>query len=157
MCPDAKMLFGFPADTDPHSDKLLKNDLFKKHATFLLNMIGKTVKMLGYAADDATLEQQLIDIGKKHVTYGVKASHFPYMTQAVLKTMKHMMGSEFTSEEEQAWDDILSLLITDMVKGQRILDIGLAAANTNVTKRTWDALKAIPDYDEVGGQEIFVK
>ena len=44
------MLFGFPADTDPHSDKLLKNDLFKKHATFLLNMIGKTVKMLGFCS-----------------------------------------------------------------------------------------------------------
>ena len=151
-------MFGFPEDTDPSSDKLLANELFKKHATFLLNMIGKTVAMLGYAGnDDATLEEQLMDIGRKHVTYGVKAGYFPLMTESVIKTMKHMLGGEFTDADEKAWDDILSLLIADMVKGQRTLDMGLAAANKNVTRRNWEALKAINDYDEVGGQEIFAK
>ena len=160
LCPEAKLLFGFPEDTDPKSEALLKNELFKKHATFLLNMIGKTVSMLGYArssTDDEVLERQLMEIGRKHVTYGVKAEYFPLMTQSVIKTMKELLGGDFTSQEEKAWNDILSLLISDMVKGQRTLDMGLVAANMPVTNKNWEALKAIKDYDEVAGVEIFAK
>lgn len=121
-------------------------------------MIGKTVSLLGYASDDdVQLEKDLMDIGRKHVTYGVKAEYFPLMTQSVIRTMKHMLGKDFRPDEEKAWEDILSLLIADMVKGQRTLDVGLAAANTYVTRRNWEALKRIKDYDEVAGVEIFSK
>lgn len=158
ICPDAKLLFGFPENTDPKSEKLLTNEQFKKHATFLLNMIGKTVSMLGYASNgDDKLEKDLMEIGKKHVTYGVKGEYFPYMTESVIRTLRHFLGNDFNKDEEKAWEDILSLLIADMVKGQRTLDMGLAAANKNVTRRNWEALKAIKNYDEVGGVEIFNK
>ena len=153
LCPESKMLFGFPEDTDPNSEALLKNDLFKKHASFLLSMIGKMVGMLGH--EDEVLEKDLVEVGKKHVTYGVQANMFPKMTAALIATMKELQGGEFTEEEERAWDDILSLFISDMIKGQRLLDLGLAASNKTVTNRNWEALKAISDYDEVGGVEIF--
>lgn len=153
ICPEAKLLFGFPENTDPKSEALLKNSLFKAHAVFLLDMIGKTVGLLG--KDDEELERELLEVGKKHVTYGVKPDYFPQMTIALTNTMNTMMEGEFTDVDKKAWEDILSLLISDMVKGQRLLDLGLAASNKNVTNRNWEALKEIADYDEVGGVEIF--
>eukprot|EP00529_Nitzschia_sp_RCC80_P022249 CAMPEP_0113507866 /NCGR_PEP_ID=MMETSP0014_2-20120614/36697_1 /TAXON_ID=2857 /ORGANISM="Nitzschia sp." /LENGTH=480 /DNA_ID=CAMNT_0000403511 /DNA_START=389 /DNA_END=1827 /DNA_ORIENTATION=- /assembly_acc=CAM_ASM_000159 len=155
LCPEAKILFGFPEDIDPHSDKLLENKRFLAHASFLLSMIGKTVKMIGQ--DDDKLAKDLLELGRKHVTYGVKAEYFPFMTKAIMQMMKELLGGEFSESEQEAWEDILATLIADMVKGQRTLDIGLAAANKNVTTRNWDQIAEIDDYDEVCGLVIFEK
>mmetsp|Transcript_23348 Transcript_23348/g.43361 ORF Transcript_23348/g.43361 Transcript_23348/m.43361 type:complete len:569 (-) Transcript_23348:185-1891(-) len=155
QCPESKLLFGFPETIDPFSDKLLQNKRFLQHANFLLSMIGKTVSMLG--EDDQKLTQDLLDLGKKHVTYGVKAEYFPFMTKAIILMMKEMLGGEFTSADKKAWEDIMSVLIADMVKGQRSLDIGLAAANKNITNKNWSQLADIEDYDEVCGLVVFEK
>ena len=153
MCPDAKLLFGFPKDVDPHSGALLQNHRFITHAMFLLEMIGKAVGMLGQ--DDAQLTETLLELGRKHVTCGVKPKYFPYMTQAIIRMMKEMQGADFTEEDEQAWKDILSLFIADIVRGERMLDMGLAATHKNVTDRNWGKLKQIDDYDEVAGLSVF--
>ena len=155
LCPESKLLFGFPENIDPFSDKLLENKRFLSHASFLLSMIGKTVGMLG--EDNEELTKDLLELGKKHVTYGVKAEYFPYMTKSIIIMMKKMLGSEFTPTEEQAWNDILSVLIADMVKGQRTLDIGLAAAHKNITNKNWNQIAEVEDYDEVCGILVFEK
>lgn len=107
--------------------------------------------------DNDKLAKDLVDLGRKHVTYGVKAEFFPYMTQSIMLMMKEILGSEFSESEQEAWEDILSVLIADMVKGQRSLDIGLAAANKNVTAKNWDQISKIEDYDEVCGLVVFEK
>jgi hypothetical protein len=87
----------------------------------------------------------------------VKAEFFPYMTKSIIIMMKAMLESEFTPTDQQAWEDILSVLIADMVKGQRLLDIGLAAANKNITNKNWSQISEIEDYDEVCGLLVFEK
>jgi hemoglobin-like flavoprotein len=155
MCPQAKLLFGFPENVDARSDKLLHNKRFLTHAKFLLTMIHKTVAMLGVDNDELT--KILTELGKKHVTYGVKSDYFPYMTKSVVIMMKEMLKDEFTEDDRKVWEDILSVLIADMVKGQRTLEKGLAAANKNIVNKHWGQLSEIPDYDEVGGLVIFEK
>ena len=155
LCPDSKILFGFLKTIDPHSEKLLENKRFLAHADFLLSMIGKTVRMIGQ--DNDKLAKDLIELGRKHVTYGGKAEYFPFMTESIMMMMQEMLGSEFLDAEREAWEDILSVLIADMVKGQRSLDIGLAAANKNVTARNWEQISKIEDYDEVCGLSVFEK
>jgi hemoglobin-like flavoprotein len=155
MCPEAKLLFGFPKHIEPRSDSLLHNKRFLTHATFLLTMIHKTVNLLGVDNDELT--KTLTELGKKHVTYGVKADYFPFMTKSVVIMMKEMLGDEFTDNDRKVWEDILSLLIADMVKGQRTLEKGLAAANKNIVSKKWGQLSEIADYDEVGGLVIFEK
>ena len=71
--------------------------------------------------------------------------------------MKKMLGAEFTPTDEQAWQDILSVLIADMVRGQRSLDIGLAAAHKNITAKNWSQISEVEDYDEVCGLIVFEK
>lgn len=118
-------------------------------------MIGKTVGMLGENNEELT--KNLLELGKKHVTYGVKAEYFPFMTTSIIIMMKKLLGAEFTPTDQQAWQDILSVLIADMVKGQRTLDIGLAAANKNITNKNWSQIAEIEDYDEVCGIIVFEK
>lgn len=155
LCPESKVLFGFPETIDPFSDKLVENKRFLSHANFLLSMIGKTVGMLGKNNEELT--KDLLELGKKHVTYGVKAEFFPYMTKSIIIMMKKMLGAEFTPSDEQAWNDILAVLIADMMRGQRYLDIGLAAANKNTTIKNWSQISEIEDYDEVCGLVVFEK
>jgi hemoglobin-like flavoprotein len=154
-CPESKLLFGFPLTIDPRSDALLENQRFLTHATFLLTMIEKTVGLLG--ENDDQLTETLLGLGRKHMTYGVKPEYFPFMTQAIVKMLKEMIGVEFSEADKKAWEDILGVLITDMVRGERMLDMGLASANKNVTSKNWEKLKEISDYDEVAGLVVFEK
>ncbi|KAL3908155.1 MAG: hypothetical protein SGILL_008592, partial [Bacillariaceae sp.] len=155
LCPESKLLFGFPENIDPFSGKLLENKRFLSHANFLLSMIGKTVALLGENNEELT--KSLLELGKKHVTYGVKSEFFPYMTKSIIIMMKKMLGAEFTPTDEQAWQDIMSVLIADMVRGQRSLDIGLAAAHKNTTNKNWSQIAEVEDYDEVCGLLVFEK
>lgn len=155
LCPESKLLFGFPVNIDPKSDSLLTNKRFLGHASFLLGMIEKTVDILG--EDDDHLEKTLIELGRKHMTYGVKPAYFPFMTQAIIKMLQEKLGSDFSEEDRKAWRDILALLIADIIKGERTLDMGLASTNKNITSKNWETLSAIPDYDEVAGLAVFEK
>jgi hypothetical protein len=80
MCPEVKVLFGFPADIDPHCEELVKSKRFAFHATFLMEMMERTVEMLGDENDKLT--EALTELGKKHVVsqesprrFGSQLSH----------------------------------------------------------------------------------
>lgn len=118
-------------------------------------MIEKAVGMLGQ--DDAELTDTLLELGKKHVTYGVRPEYFPFMTQAIIAMMKDMLGGDFKASHEEAWKDILSLFIADIVRGERLLDMGLAATHKTTVDKNWGKLKEIDDYDEVAGLSVFRK
>jgi hypothetical protein len=49
--PPAKALFGFPIDMDPQSDALRKSRRFLKHATYLVEMLGTALGLLGPDAE----------------------------------------------------------------------------------------------------------
>ena len=81
LCPEVKVLFGFPADVDPQSPALLKSARFALHSKFLLEMMEKTIGLLG--EDNETLTKNLTELGKKHVSFGVTPGKFrncpPYL------------------------------------------------------------------------------
>lgn len=126
------------------------------HAVFLIEMIDKTVNMLG--VDNDTLHENLMELGKKHVTFGVEPDYFPVMTQAIKLMLKDLLGSEeFKYEDEKAWDKVLTALIADMMKGQRSLDKGLAANNKSSVVTSWRLLAQQPNYEEHAGVILFKK
>lgn len=45
----------------------------------------------------------LSDMGKRHVTYGVKPEHFPIVGKALLQTMEQALGDDFTPDMAAAW------------------------------------------------------
>lgn len=140
---------------DPRSGELLKSKRFALHASFLMEMMEKTVKILG--EDNETLTKNLTDLGQKHVSFGVTPKHFPYMTDALLVMLKEMLGDGFTAEDKQAFENVMAVLIADMVRGQRTIDKGLAAAKKVVVVESWKKLTQVPDYQEKGGIILFQK
>jgi hemoglobin-like flavoprotein len=90
---------------------------FLMHSTFLVGMIEKALNMLGVANDELTA--MMSDLGRKHVVYGVKADYFPHMKSAIIAMLHEMLEMKFSTEDEDAWDEVLSVLTTDMTKAQR--------------------------------------
>ena len=155
ILPETKVLFGFPANVDPQSDALLKSVRFGVHAEFLIEMIEKTVQILG--EDDETLEDILFSLGQRHVAFGVTPEHFPFMTKALIHMLKEMMAEDFSKEDEKAFENVMALLIADMVKGQRKVDKDLSANKKEIVTASWAQLSAIPDYQHKAGIMLFQK
>lgn len=153
--PEVKVLFGFPVDADPQSDDLLRSARFRMHAEFLVEMIEKTIGMLG--EDDETLEENLIHLGQRHVAFGVHPEHFPYMTKALIHMLKEMLESDFSKEEEDAFEHVMAMLIADIVRGQRTVDKDLSANKKEIVTASWEKLTKVHDYEQRGGIMLFQK
>lgn len=113
--PQSKVLFGFPIDLD--LDSMAGSKRFLMHSAFLVNMIEKALNMLG--TDDDELTALMSDLGRKHVIYGVKADYFPHMQKAIKSMLHEMLEIKFSDKDEDAWDEVLSVLISDITKAQR--------------------------------------
>jgi hemoglobin-like flavoprotein len=89
-------------------------------------MIHKALKMLG--ENDQELEQTMMALGKKHIGYGVKPQYFPVMVEAIIAMLHEMLGAKFTPEDQDAWEEVLSVLISDMSRAQRLVRMQEAAS-----------------------------
>jgi methyl-accepting chemotaxis protein len=115
-CPQAKVLFGFPIDIDPHCPELLQSKRFIMHAAYLIQMIDTALNMLG--PDIELLTEIMTELGLKHVRYGVKPEMFPIMGDALLHTLETTLKSSFTKPVKEAWLEVYSALSQDMIRAQ---------------------------------------
>jgi len=72
--------------------------------------------MLG--PDIELLTEILVELGQKHVRYGVKYEMFPVMGDALLHTLNECLGDDFTDEIREAWKETYVEISTDMLKAQ---------------------------------------
>ena len=126
-----------------------------QHASFLISMIDKTIGLLG--VDDTELTATLTDLGRMHVTYGVKSAYFPMMTESIVYMLKDQLGDDFQHSDNSAWRHVLSALIAAMIKGQRSLDKGLAAGNKSRVITSWRQLMQQKNYEEQAGVMLFTQ
>jgi len=153
LCPEVKPLFGFAKDADPQSETLLKSARFALHSQFLINMLEKTISLLG--EDNETLAKSLLELGKKHVSFGVTQDMFPFMTDSLIAMLNEMLGKEFTPEDQESFENVMSLMIADLVKGQRMVDKSLADNNRDIVIDSWNRFIKIPNYETKGGLYLF--
>jgi hemoglobin-like flavoprotein len=114
-CPTAKVLFGFPLDVDPNSSELINSKRFIMHASYLIQMIDTALNMLG--PDIELLTEILLELGEKHIKYGVKPEMFPIMGDCLAGTLLDTLGEdEMTDEVVAAWREVYKELTADMVK-----------------------------------------
>jgi hypothetical protein len=116
-CPPAKVLFGFPIDIDASSPDVLKSKRFLMHATYLIQMLDTALNMLG--PDIELLTEIMLELGQKHVRYGVKADMFPIMGEALVYTLEHTLKGNFTEPIRDAWIETYDALSQDMAKAQQ--------------------------------------
>eukprot|EP00339_Tiarina_fusa_P024134 CAMPEP_0117031376 /NCGR_PEP_ID=MMETSP0472-20121206/22562_1 /TAXON_ID=693140 ORGANISM="Tiarina fusus, Strain LIS" /NCGR_SAMPLE_ID=MMETSP0472 /ASSEMBLY_ACC=CAM_ASM_000603 /LENGTH=159 /DNA_ID=CAMNT_0004739695 /DNA_START=61 /DNA_END=540 /DNA_ORIENTATION=- len=115
--PEAKVIFGFDKNMDVSSE-LAKSPRFIKHAKYFIQMIDKALGMLG--PDIELLTEILLDLGAKHVGYGVKPEYFPSMGRALIYAVKEQLGDKFSEEMKDAWVEVYGALSYDMIRAQKI-------------------------------------
>jgi methyl-accepting chemotaxis protein len=117
MEPGAQRVFGFPKDMDSSSPEVLKSRRFLRHATYFVQMIDKALSMLGPDID--ILTEILLELGEKHVRYGVKPEYFSSMGRALIESLAAELGDDFTSDVKADWVEVYGALSYDMIRGQK--------------------------------------
>ncbi len=97
---------------DPSLRSMFKGDMQEQHKK-LLSALALVVRSLH------TPEKILNAVEKlavKHLDYGVRPEHYTYVGNALLRTLKKGLGSEFTPELCDAWVDAFRMLSQIMKK-----------------------------------------
>jgi len=89
-----------------------------QHARILVDMIDCVVAFLGPNLD--SIEDFLLDLGARHVGYGVRASDIPLMCNASILAMKQLLGDKFTDSDYKDWVVIFRFVCEKMVEGMRL-------------------------------------
>jgi nitric oxide dioxygenase len=98
MAPGLRALF--PEDIGPQCTKLM-------------TMLGIVVAQL---PSHATLQPLLGDLARRHVGYGARPEHYAGVGEALLWTLEHRLGRDFTPDHAAAWRRAYALLSTMMVE-----------------------------------------
>jgi hemoglobin-like flavoprotein len=93
-------------ELDPSLRHLFKADL-KTQGKMLMQMIAVAVTSLN---DLDTLVPAVQALGARHVNYGVKKEDYQTVGSALLWTLEHYLGAEFTPEVKEAWTAVYVLL-----------------------------------------------
>jgi NAD(P)H-flavin reductase/hemoglobin-like flavoprotein len=92
----------------------------------LLNALGHIVADVG---DTGSLVPFLQDLGRDHRKFNVLPEHYPAVGEALIATLKHFSGAEWSPELEQTWLEAYTV-ISEVMQG---------AAETDSTPATWQA------------------
>ena len=82
-------------------------------------LYGSLVLLVENIRDTAFLTSVLTDLGQKHVGYGVIASHYPVVGQALIAALKETAGAEWNNQVEQAWLDTYQVVVQLMLGEQQ--------------------------------------
>lgn len=79
----------------------------------------KLMQMLSIAVNSLTKLESIVpavqDLGRRHVTYGVRPEHYSTVAEAILWMLQHTLGSAFTPEVKQSWTEVYSILADTMI------------------------------------------
>lgn len=92
----------------------------------------KLMTMLAMVVSGLTRLEQLVpaieDLGRRHARYGVKASHFETVGEALLWTLAQGLGPAFTSDVHNAWIEAYGTLASVMRDAMANVDADADAA-----------------------------
>lgn len=123
--PNAKLALGLPKDLDITSRATMEeNRRFAKKASYFLKffllMIGKVVDMLGPDMD--TVEGILLDLGQRHVRYGVQPEFYVSLGQALMTTLEaNLKPADFDQTTKAAWVEVYAAMSHSMILGHNQL------------------------------------
>lgn len=106
----AKIFYSKLFELDPSLKPLFKGDMEDQGRKLML--------MLKTAVDGLNHLDRIVpavqDLGKRHVKYNVKSSHYETVGKALIMTLKEGLGEDFTPEVESAWIEVYTLLANTM-------------------------------------------
>ncbi|MBI3437755.1 MAG: hemin receptor [Proteobacteria bacterium] len=96
---------------DPSIRAMFKGDMVVQGEK-LMNMLGAVVD--GLRAPQSILPTACA-LAVKHLDYGVEAKHYAMVGTALLRTLKHELGQNFTQEMREAWGAAYQFLADAMI------------------------------------------
>jgi hemoglobin-like flavoprotein len=112
----AEMFYTKLFSLDPSVKPLFKGDM-KAQGRKLMAMIGTAV---GGLTQLETIVPAVQDLGRRHVKYGVKDSHYDTVGGALLWTLEHGLGDAFTPDVKAAWTTVYGVLSTTMKDAAKV-------------------------------------
>ncbi|BBM98175.1 hypothetical protein MPTK1_1g11430 [Marchantia polymorpha subsp. ruderalis] len=119
VAPDMRDLFPFTQD---YTLPLEKNYKLKAHALLVFKLTGDAAVQLGEHGSIESLHPKLIDLGKKHLGYGVLLEHFVVVRTALLHTIEGAVPADWTAEQKnatthawsRAYDELVAVMQAEM-------------------------------------------
>lgn len=96
---------------EPALRSLFKGDMIAQGRK-LIDMLDYVVTGLG---DPEAILPAVRDLAVRHVAYGVEARHYGVVGTAIMRTLRHELGAEFTAETRAAWTAAYQL-ISDVMR-----------------------------------------
>jgi len=100
-------------ERDPALKPLFKDSDVTEQSKKLMQMIGAAVRGLD---DLGQLVPAVQSLGKRHVGYGVEASHYETVGASLLDTLEAGLGDAFTKETKEAWTITYTTLASVMIE-----------------------------------------
>jgi hemoglobin-like flavoprotein len=100
---------------DPSLAPMFGNDMAEQRRRLMM-MIG--VAVTGLTRID-TIVPVLLNLGARHVGYGVKDEHYATVGAALLWTLEQGLGPAFTPAAREAWTAAYTIVATTMQEGAR--------------------------------------
>ena len=91
----------FPQDMSAHKSKFVQ-------------MLAGVVRSLDQIA---SISEELVDLGRRHMSYDVEDEHYAIVGEALLWTLNRVLGLEFTPEVRDAWASAYDMITRVMQEG----------------------------------------
>jgi hemoglobin-like flavoprotein len=90
----------------PELRGLFPEDLSRQKAKFT-QMLGVLVTNLGQVSN---ISDDLIDLGHRHAAYDVEDENYEAVSEAFIRMMERLLGSDMTLELRDAWSAVLDMV-----------------------------------------------
>ena len=127
----AAMFYDTLFELDPGLRSLFKGDI-EQQGQKLMAMIGSAVGLLN---DTDKLIPILHQLGQRHATYKVTDVDYQTVAEALLKSLKAGLGTEFSSDIENAWIAVYGILSSSMIEGATSKDTSPTPKRTKQVKQ----------------------
>ncbi|GAB4401727.1 MAG: globin family protein [Anaerolineales bacterium] len=104
-------------EIDPELKILFKHSDMKEQKVKLLQMLGLAVRSLDNLDQ---LIPAVENLGRRHVGYGVKDSHYDTVGDALLWALEKGLGEDFTPEVLDAWTQTYMVLASVMKNSEYV-------------------------------------
>jgi hemoglobin-like flavoprotein len=98
-------------------DDFRNNISYHMHAKATVERLDMAVCLLG--PDVECLEDDLRELGERHLSYGVKAYNLPSMARALVGAIEHVLKDDFSAADKKGWTAVLRFLVENMATGMK--------------------------------------
>lgn len=103
-------------DDQEEPDNIMASPALRKLFSKVVNVVGCAVAGLH---DTAQLVPMLLQLGGRHINYGVPEPYWEVLGRALIITLREVQGPSFTADVEQAWSVVYAFISSLMIQGLR--------------------------------------